>query len=139
MTDAEQQCHQSQEVAKLTTIFNQLSQAPLDENEIDNICTTTDLDIREDLELNSVPPSDIINEYINDVVIQIDAEDELAYDMGEDENCTLEKELSVLLPNILHLQHLASQYLTNEYDRDQALKALRTLSQSFVKQVRVKR
>ena len=28
VTDAEQQCHQSQEVAKLTTIFKRLSQAP---------------------------------------------------------------------------------------------------------------
>ena len=45
---------------KTASHFNQMSQAKLDTDERVNIQITADLDIREDLELNSVPLPDII-------------------------------------------------------------------------------
>ena len=137
--ETSQQRLQSQEVAKLTTIFNKLSQEITDTTDRQRIQVTTDLDIIEDLELNSVAPPDIINEYINEFVIELDAEDDLVYDMGEDEECKLEEEMSVLLPQILHLQHRASQYLTNDHEKSKSLNALRDLSKAFLKQVKVNR
>ena len=109
VTDEDQQLTHIQDVAHLTKTFNQLSQEITNSTHRERIFVTSDQDIIEDLELQSEAPEDIINDYISEIDIQLDVEADLVNDMAEDEECTLEGEMSALRQQILNLQQRANQ------------------------------
>ena len=49
------------------------------------ITITSDKDIKHDLEVDYSPPIDLLHEYVNEYVIELDCEDDLSFDMKEDE------------------------------------------------------
>ena len=64
------------------------------------------------------------HDYISEIVIQLDVEADLVNDMAEDEECTLEGEMSALRQQILNLQQRANQYLTMEHEKSTSISAL---------------
>ena len=134
VTQEDQQRRQTEVVANLTQTFNQLSNDNIDSVGRTRIFVTTDNDIIDDLDMDQEVPEDIIADYIENTIIHLNPEPDLAADMAEDEEYTLKDQMDTLQAQIGSLQASVRHYITKSSVKSGALKGLRALSQTFRQQ-----
>ena len=79
------------------------------------ILCTTDKHVRHDLEMDELPPIELLHEYANEYILQMDCEDELTADMTEDGRAhpTVKSERNNVLHRIIKLQNIICTVVDN--------------------------
>ena len=80
------------------------------------------------------PPTDIIHDYVNEYIIELDEEDDFAYDISEDDSTrapTMADYKVDVLRNVVHIKNIVRSYITTE-TKSVTLELLDTVKKKFL-------